>query len=83
MKIIAVRNTVSLVTNNNERLPLVTLSTAAQALHALKWTRRFDNAAEGATGLITYCNDKGMKPRGRKVSKKRCADLAGLKIDWR
>jgi len=81
MRLIVAKNTV-LVVVGKERIPLVTLDTTAQAMKALKWTRKHDSVITGASALLDYCKGKGLKPKGRAVGKKRCSGLAGLRINY-
>lgn len=82
MRLISVKNTVVVVVGKN-RIPLVTLDSPQQAFRALRWTRRFETAVEGASALLTYCRGKGLKPKGRVIAEKRCSELAGLRTDYR
>jgi hypothetical protein len=81
MRLIVTRQTVMVVVGK-ERIPLVTLDTTAQAMKALKWTRKHDSVIEGASALLDYCKGKGLKPKGRAVAKKRCLELAGQRINY-
>jgi len=82
MRLIATKNTVILATER-ERIHLVTLQSPEQAMRALKWTRKYGTAAEGAGALLNYCKDKGLKPKGRAITKKRCTELAGMKANYK
>lgn len=82
MRIVAIQNTVAIVVGQ-KRIPLVTLESTQQTLHALRWTRKFETAIEGASALLDYCNGKGLKPKGRKIAKKHCPELAGLKANYK
>lgn len=81
MRLIVTKNTV-LVVIGKKRIPLVTLDSTAQAMRALKWTRKHDSVIGGASALLDYCRGKGLKPKGRAVAKKRCPELAGLRINY-
>lgn len=81
MRLIVARNTV-IVVIGKERIPIVTLDTTAQAMRALKWTRKHDTVIEGASALLDYCKGKGLRPKGRAIGKKRCPELAGLKTNY-
>lgn len=81
MRLIVTKHTV-LAVIGKERIPLVTLESPAQAMKALKWTRKHDTVIEGASALLDYCKGKGLKPKGRAVGKKRCPELAGLKTNY-
>jgi hypothetical protein len=81
MRLVVTKNTV-LVIIGKERIPLVTLDSTAQAMRALKWTRKHDTVIEGASKLLDYCKGKGLRPKGRAIGKKQCAGLAGMKANY-
>jgi len=81
MRLVVAKQTV-LVVIGKERIPLVTLDTPTKAMKALKWTRKHDSVIGGASALLDYCKGKGLKPKGRAVGKKRCPELAGLKVNY-
>jgi hypothetical protein len=81
MRLIVTKTTVAVVVGK-ERIPLVTLQTPAEAMKALKWTRKHDTVIEGASALLDYCKGQGLKPKGRAIGKKRCLELAGLKANY-
>ena len=81
MKIIGAGTTILMVIGK-QRIPLVTLQSAAQVKKTLLWTRGFDTAIEGASALLDYCNEQGLKPKGRVIGKKRCPELAGMKANY-
>ncbi|MEA3339210.1 MAG: hypothetical protein U9R15_04525 [Chloroflexota bacterium] len=82
MKIVAIRNTVIVVVAG-QNIPLVTLNNPKSAMKAVKWTRKYESAVEGATALLDYCKGHGLKPKGRKIAKKYCPALSGLRADYR
>lgn len=82
MRIISSRNVVVVVVGQ-ARIPLVTLNSPAAAMKAVKWTRKHDTVVEGASALLDYCKGKGLKPKGRKIAKKHCPALAGLRADYK
>jgi hypothetical protein len=81
MRLIVTKQTVMVVVGK-ERIPLVTLDSTTQAMKALKWTRKHDTVIEGASALLDYCKGKGLRPKGRAIGKKRCAELAGMKANY-
>ena len=81
MRLVVTRNTVMVIIGK-ERIPLVTLDTTAQAMKALKWTRKHDTVIEGASALLDYCKGKGLRPKGRAIAKKRCPERAGQRINY-
>ena len=82
MKIVAIKNSVVVVVGRTP-ITLVTLSSPAAAMKAVKWTRTKETATEGASAILDYCKEKGMTPKGRGIAKKYCPALAGLRADYK